>query len=52
MTSRGLREDDFRKVAELIDKVLTNVGNENIYEEVRKDVVEFVGKMPLHKKMA
>ncbi len=51
MTTRGLREDDFRKVAELIDKVLTNVGNENIYEEVRKDVIDFVGKMPLHKKM-
>jgi glycine hydroxymethyltransferase len=51
MTTRGLREDDFRKVAELIDKVLTNVGNENIYEEVRKDVVDFVGKLPLHKKM-
>ncbi|OYT15768.1 MAG: serine hydroxymethyltransferase [Bacteroidetes bacterium 4572_77] len=49
MTSRGLLEDDFRKVAELIDKVLTNVGNEVIYEEVRKDVVEFVGKLPLHK---
>lgn len=51
MTTRGLLEDDFRKVADLIDKVLSNVGNEKIYEEVRNDVVDFVGKRPLHKKM-
>jgi glycine hydroxymethyltransferase len=51
MTTRGLKEDDFRKVAELIDKVLTNVGDEKIYEEVRNDVVDFVGKRPLHQKM-
>lgn len=51
MTTRGLREDDMRRVVDLIDRVLTNVGNEKIYKEVNEEVKNFVGKYPLHQKM-
>lgn len=51
MTSRGLREDDMRQVAEFIDKVLTNLDNETVYEQVRNEVKEFTSQFPLHKKM-
>jgi glycine hydroxymethyltransferase len=51
MTTRGLKEDDFVQVAEFIDKVITNIGNESIYEQVRNEVKEFTSKFPLHKKM-
>lgn len=51
MTTRGLKEDDFVQVAEFIDKVITNIGNESVYEQVRNEVKEFTSKFPLHKKM-
>jgi glycine hydroxymethyltransferase len=51
MTSRGLKEDDMKQIAEFIDKVLKNEGNENIYEQVRNEVKEFTSKFPLHQKI-
>jgi glycine hydroxymethyltransferase len=51
MTTRGLKENDFVHVAELIDRVISNEGNEKIYKEVAEEVKNFVGKMPLHTKM-
>ena len=51
MTSRGLREDDIRQVVEFIDKVLNNIGKEDVYEQVNKEVKEFTSKFPLHKKI-
>ncbi|MBE2190535.1 MAG: serine hydroxymethyltransferase [Candidatus Kapabacteria bacterium] len=51
MTTRGLKEDDFVQVAEFIDKVITNVGNESVYVQVRNEVKEFTSKYPLHQKM-
>ncbi len=50
MTSRGCKEDDMKVIAGMIDKVLTNVGNEEVYEAVRNEVKEFTAKFPLHQK--
>lgn len=50
MTSRGCKEDDMKAIAGMIDKVLTNVGNEEVYEAVRNEVKEFTSKFPLHQK--
>ncbi len=50
MTSRGCKEDDMKAIAGMIDKVLTNVGNEEVYEAVRNEVKEFTAKFPLHQK--
>jgi glycine hydroxymethyltransferase len=50
MTSRGCKEEDMKAIAGMIDKVLTNVGNEEVYEAVRNEVKEFTSKFPLHQK--
>ncbi len=50
MTSRGCKEDDMKVIAGMINKVLTNVGNEEVYEAVRNEVKEFTAKFPLHQK--
>lgn len=51
MTTRGMKEDDMKQIVELIDKVLTNEGNEDIYAQVRGEVKEFTSNFPLHQKM-
>ena len=51
MTTRGLREDDFRQVAEFIDRVISNIDNKNLHHEIKNEVKEFTSKFPLFKKM-
>lgn len=48
MTSRGFMEDDMRHIARLIDRVITNVGNEDVYEAVKGDVKHFCRQFPLY----
>ncbi len=50
MTSRGCKEEDMKVIAGMIDKVLTNLDNEEVYAEVRNEVKEFTAKFPLHQK--
>ncbi len=50
MTSRGCKEDDMKAIAGMIDKVLSNIDNEEVYEAVRNEVKEFTAKFPLHQK--
>ncbi|NJL32110.1 MAG: serine hydroxymethyltransferase [Phycisphaerales bacterium] len=40
LTTRGMREEDMRDVAELIDRVLVSKGEKPVAERVRRDVVE------------
>jgi glycine hydroxymethyltransferase len=51
MTSRGFREDDFRYVAELIDRVITNIDNKALHAEITEEVKRYTSKFPLHQKM-
>lgn len=51
MTSRGFREDDFKYVAELIDKVITNIDNKSLHAEITEEVKRYTSKFPLHQKM-
>jgi glycine hydroxymethyltransferase len=51
MTTRGLKEDDMKTIADFIDKVLMNEGNEEIYKQVNQEVKEFTSKFPLHQKI-
>ena len=48
MTSRGFMEDDMRHIARLIDRVITNVGTEDVYEAVKGDVKHFCRQFPLY----
>lgn len=47
VTSRGLKEDQMPVIVELIDKVLCNVENQDVYDQVRKQVNEMMSKYPL-----
>ena len=47
VTSRGLNTSEVRKVAKLIIRVLTNIGNESIYKEVRDTVDDITSRFPV-----
>lgn len=48
MTSRGMVEDDMRQIARFIDRVIGNVGNEEVYTSVKADVKTFCNAFPLY----
>ncbi len=48
LTTRGFGEAEMKKVAALIDRVLKNMGNENIYEHVKNEVKEMCKAFPLY----
>jgi len=47
MTTRGLKEGDFRTIADFIDRVITNIDKKDIHHNVRSEVKEFTSKFPL-----
>ncbi len=49
VTTRGMKETEMVKIAELITKVLENINNEAVIEEVKKEVHELGKKFPLYK---
>jgi glycine hydroxymethyltransferase len=49
LTTRGMKEDEMRKIVRLIDKVLMNIDNEKIYKEVKKEVSELCSSFPIYK---
>lgn len=51
LTTRGFKEDHFRHVVELIDRVLTNIDSKQIQEEVAEEVKNFTKPFPLHNKI-
>lgn len=48
MTTRGLVEEDFRQVVDLVDRVLSDPGNESVGDTVRKEVREMCDRFPLY----
>ena len=48
MTTRGCKEEDFRKIAHWIALILKNPEDEAIAEEVRKEVAELTARLPLY----
>jgi glycine hydroxymethyltransferase len=47
VTTRGMKENDMLKIVDLIDKVIMNIKDENIINQVRKDVNMMMGNFPL-----
>ncbi|MBU2019459.1 MAG: serine hydroxymethyltransferase [Bacteroidetes bacterium] len=47
ITTRGVKEDEIPTIVALIDKILTNLEDDNVLEEVKKEVNEMMGKRPL-----
>jgi len=48
MTTRGLKEQEMKKIAVWIKKVLTNIGDEKVYNEVRGEVRELCLQYPIY----
>ena len=47
MTSRGLKEDEFIILANLIDKVLRDPENENLLYVVKKEIAKLTNSFPI-----
>jgi glycine hydroxymethyltransferase len=48
LTTRNMEEDQMREIGELIDKVLTNTGNESVYAQARSRVYDICQQFPLY----
>lgn len=48
VTTRGMEEDAMVEIAELIDRVLSNLGSEDVKDEVRQRVKDFTSDYPLY----
>jgi glycine hydroxymethyltransferase len=48
VTTRGMKEAEMDKIAEYIDKVLSNIGSENVYNEVRTAVADLCKRFPVY----
>lgn len=48
LTTRGMKENEMREVAFLIDKVLTDIRNETVSERVRDQVLDLSHRFPLY----
>lgn len=47
MTTRGLKENEFTYIAQLIDKVIKNKDNEEVLNQVKSEVIALTKKYPL-----
>lgn len=47
VTSRGLNASEVRKIAKLIIRVVTNIGSESVYKEVRDAVDDITSRHPV-----
>lgn len=47
ITTRGMKENEMAKIVELVDKVITNIGNDEVIQAVRKEVKELMANRPL-----
>jgi glycine hydroxymethyltransferase len=47
MTTRGMKEDQARQIADLINRVLENIDNESAIEEVAKEVLLLCSHFPV-----
>lgn len=48
MTTRGMKEEEMKQIAELIDKAVQNNKDESTLSSVRKEVKELCSKFPLY----
>lgn len=48
VTTRGLKEEDMKRIVSLIDKALTNHDNEAVLAEIKKEVNDWMFQFPLY----
>ena len=50
MTTRGLKEEEFKLIGEIIYKSLSNVDDKDVQKECKKEVLELTKKFPIYEK--
>jgi glycine hydroxymethyltransferase len=48
LTTRGMKETEMKKIAHLIDTVLSNMGDADVYENVKNEIKELTQAFPLY----
>jgi glycine hydroxymethyltransferase len=48
VTTRGMKEPEMVIIADLIDRVISNIGNEDVYREVQQSVRDLCSRFPLY----
>jgi glycine hydroxymethyltransferase len=48
MTTRGLKESDFRDIVALMDRVITNPANEDVIQQVKGSIREMTDRFPMY----
>lgn len=48
LTTRGFKENEMKQVAQLIDRVLKNIENQDIYQHVKQEVKKLCEAFPLY----
>jgi len=48
LTTRGFKKSDMKEIADLMNKIVSNISNEKIIKEVRKKVKEMCDQHPLY----
>jgi glycine hydroxymethyltransferase len=48
LTSRGMKENEMKIIAKMIDKVLTNIGDEKVGKKILQDIKELCSHFPLY----
>jgi glycine hydroxymethyltransferase len=51
LTTRGMREEQMRQIARLIDKVIRNINDESVQEYTRSVVEELCNQFPIYRSM-
>jgi glycine hydroxymethyltransferase len=49
VTTRGMKEGEMTKIGGWIDQVISNIGNEKIYQRVKEEVLGLCNRFPLYK---
>jgi glycine hydroxymethyltransferase len=51
VTTRGMKEDEMRTIAQLIDRVINNLKDEDVYADVRSAVKDLCDEFPLYREL-
>ncbi|MBW3018999.1 serine hydroxymethyltransferase [Candidatus Woesearchaeota archaeon] len=48
VTTRGMKEEEMKQIAEWIDKVLSDIDNEMVQQQVKQEIIELCKKFPIY----
>jgi glycine hydroxymethyltransferase len=49
LTTRGMKEPEMKEIAVLIDKVISNLGDETVYAQVKQEILTLCQRFPLYR---